>query len=243
MNKLAPVVLYCHGLGATVRDGIALEAKKFVESRGLQFKSIQYRDSECIGHIWNVDNWLQDLLVNINECTKRRQLCILFGWSAGCHCILRATLLKPKAICGLMLLSPGVGLNLKSYINAIMPQYWDDILADKNVPHPTFSNTTPKTLINRQCLQHFADTCVSNQMKSIAIHCPVRIMHGSDDKVVPLRNVRNFKSKLESNDVILSVINGMGHYLSLTIEFEELFDSLLQSVYKSMERMNGHRFL
>ncbi|VBB33531.1 unnamed protein product [Acanthocheilonema viteae] len=160
--------------------------------------------------------------MNIDECSKQQR--------AGCHSVLRAALLKPQAICGLMLLSPGVGLTLKSYIQIVMPQFWEEILAEKNVPHPSASKYLPPIMVNRQCLQHFVDTCVSNQMKSIPIHCPVRIMHGSDDKVVPLLNVKKFKEKLESKDVVLTVIDGSGHYLPFATEFEELFDSLLCSV-------------
>ncbi|VDO37557.1 unnamed protein product [Brugia timori] len=237
MNKLTPVVLYCHGLGATVQSGIALVAKKFVESRGLQFKSVEYQNSGRKNCIWNVDDWLNDLLVSINECSKQQRLCLLFGCSAGCHSILRATLLKPQAICGLILLSPGVGLNLKSYIHIVMPEFWEKILAGKNVPHPSAGKNIPPIMINQQCLQHFVDTCISNRMASIPIHCPVRIMHGSDDKanlnfekIVPLSNVKKFKEKLESKDVILSIINGSGHYLPIATEFEELFDSLLGSL-------------
>ncbi|OZC07520.1 hypothetical protein X798_05450 [Onchocerca flexuosa] len=81
-----------------------------------------------------------------------------------------------------MLLSPGVGLSLKSYIHTVMPQFWEKILAGKNVPHPSVEHR-PSILVNRQCLQHFVDTCISNRMTSIPIHCPIRIMHGSDDKI------------------------------------------------------------
>ncbi|CAG9535831.1 unnamed protein product [Cercopithifilaria johnstoni] len=237
MNKLTPIVLYCHGLGATAQSGIALIAKEFIESRGLQFKSIEYRNFGYKNYIWNVDDWLNDLLINIDECSKQQRLSLLFGCSAGCHGILRATLLKPQAICGLMLLSPGVGLSLKSYIHTVMPQFWEKILAEKNVPHPSIAKHFPPIMVNRQCLQHFVDTCVCNRMTSIPIHCPVRIMHGSDDKIVPLLNVKKFKEKLESKDVILSAIHGSGHYLQLATEFEELFDSLLCSVQQTDNRI------
>uniref|UniRef100_A0A0R3S0P3 Hydrolase_4 domain-containing protein n=1 Tax=Elaeophora elaphi TaxID=1147741 RepID=A0A0R3S0P3_9BILA len=238
MNKLAPIVFYCHGLGATAQSGTALLAKKFVESRGLQFKSIKYRNFDCKNYIWNVDDWLNDLLMNIEECRKQQRLSLLFGCSAGCHSILRATLLKPQAICGLMLLSPGVGLSLKSYIQIVMPQFWEKILADENVAHPSsVAEHIPPIMVNRKCLQHYIDTCVNNRMTSIPIHCPVRIMHGSNDKVVPLLNVKKFKEKLESKDVILSVINGSGHHLPFMTEFEKLFDSLLRSVQQADYRM------
>lgn len=59
-----------------------------------------------------------------------------------------------------MLLSPGVGLNLKSYIRVVMPQFWEEIFADKEVPHPTAAEHFPPTMVNRQCLQHFVDVRV-----------------------------------------------------------------------------------
>ncbi|VDM98867.1 unnamed protein product, partial [Onchocerca ochengi] len=121
---------------------------------------IEYRNSECQNYVWNVDDWLNDLLINIDECSKQQRLCLLFGCSAGCHSILRAALLRPEAICGLMLLSPGVGLSLKSYIHTVMPQFWEKILAGKNVPHPSVEHK-PSILVNRQCLQHFVDVSIN----------------------------------------------------------------------------------
>lgn len=84
------------------------------------------------------------------------------GCSAGCHSILRAALLKPQSICGLMLLSPGVGLSLKSYIHIVMPQFWEKILAEKNVPHPSVAKHVPPMMVNRHCLQHFVDVSIIN---------------------------------------------------------------------------------
>ncbi|KAM3720070.1 Lanosterol synthase [Dirofilaria immitis] len=104
-----------------------------------------------------------------------------------------------------------------------MPQLWEKILAEKSVPHPSAEHR-PTIMVNRECLQHFVDTCVSNRMTSIPINCPI----------VPLLNVEKFKEKLESKDVILSVINNSGHYLPLGKEFEKLFDSLICSVQQIM---------
>ncbi|KAM3720069.1 tRNA modification GTPase MnmE [Dirofilaria immitis] len=89
-----------------------------------------------------------------------------------------------------------------------MPQLWEKILAEKSVPHPSAEHR-PTIMVNRECLQHFVD-------------------------IVPLLNVEKFKEKLESKDVILSVINNSGHYLPLGKEFEKLFDSLICSVQQIM---------
>ncbi|MCP9256843.1 hypothetical protein DINM_000068 [Dirofilaria immitis] len=208
MNKLAPIVFYCNGLGATTRSGIVLSAKNF----------IKYRNLNCQNYVWNVDDWLNDLLVNIDECSRQQRLCLLLYTSS--YIIKATSYLWPNA------LSPGVGLNLKSYIHAVMPQLWEKILAEKSV------HILPLNI--GQQLWSIENTCVSNRMTSIPINCPVRIMHGSNDKIVPLLNVEKFKEKLESKDVILSVINNSGHYLPLGKEFEKLFDSLICSVQQIM---------
>uniref|UniRef100_A0A915CBI2 Uncharacterized protein n=1 Tax=Parascaris univalens TaxID=6257 RepID=A0A915CBI2_PARUN len=110
-------------------------------------------------------------------------------------------LLRREMVIALILLSPGVGLSFQNYASTVFPHSISDLLAGKNILHPVALGGVP-ALVNLQCLQHFVDTCVFNSMRSIPVHRPVRIIHGDEDKVVPLRNVRSFVKKLESEDVV-----------------------------------------
>uniref|UniRef100_A0A9J2PVS3 Serine aminopeptidase S33 domain-containing protein n=1 Tax=Ascaris lumbricoides TaxID=6252 RepID=A0A9J2PVS3_ASCLU len=201
---LRAAVLYCHGLGASSTSGIAVAAKNLVESRQLLFKSVQYRDAGSVTRVWSVDRWLEDVLKEIDHSDRP---IILLGNSAGC--VLRAALLRRETVIALILLSPGVGLCFQNYARTVFPHSISDLLAGKNVLHPVALNGAP-ALVNLQCLQRFVDTCVSNSMRSIPIHRPVRIIHGDEDKV------------LISERTVF--------YLQMTRKFEAIFDSLLDAL-------------
>lgn len=239
MNRRGPLVLYCHGLGATPTSGIAFKAKQFIEGRGFPFKSVRYRNIGNLKRIWNVDDWLEDIVTAIDRAERDdSRKVILLGSSAGCHSVLRATLQRPFCISGLFLLSPGVGLDLRSYVDRVLPHAADDLSEGKAVVHPAGKDGISE-LIDAASLQHFAQTCISNRMSRIPIRCPVRILHGSADKVVPVENVKEFVKKLESKDVLLDVLTDVGHYIPMTPRFEEMFDSLCSAILLNYKYPKG----
>jgi dipeptidyl aminopeptidase/acylaminoacyl peptidase len=50
--------------------------------------------------------------------------------------------------------------------------------------------------------------------EQIAIDCPVRLLHGVEDKNVPLDTAFRLMAALRSSDVQLNLIKGGGHRLS-----------------------------
>lgn len=229
MKVIKPIVLYCHGLGGSPNNSFARRIKWLVESRHLDFQSVWYRN---VGpqKLWDVDEWLEDILCHIDRVKlKGFSRTILIGFSGGCHGVLRAAVKKPTDICGLLLLAPGVGLHLESYVKKALPDLAEELLKGKSVLYPPVKDGYP-VLINAECLQKYSEKCISNYMTRIPIQCPVRILHGADDEVVPLKNIKRFMKKLESKDIEKKVLPGIGHFISITADFEALFDSLLAAV-------------
>jgi pimeloyl-ACP methyl ester carboxylesterase len=56
----------------------------------------------------------------------------------------------------------------------------------------------------------------------IAIHCPVRLVHGDRDEDVPLDIAFRLKDRLRSGDVQVTVIKGGGHRLSAPHEIDAI---------------------
>jgi len=56
----------------------------------------------------------------------------------------------------------------------------------------------------------------------IAIHCPVRLVHGDHDEDVPLDIAFRLKDRLRSGDVQVTVIKGGGHRLSTPHEIDAI---------------------
>jgi len=60
----------------------------------------------------------------------------------------------------------------------------------------------------------------------IAIDCPVRLLHGEHDEVVPVGVPLKLLARLRSADVQLTLVKGAGHRLSEPRELDALFRSL-----------------
>jgi dipeptidyl aminopeptidase/acylaminoacyl peptidase len=56
----------------------------------------------------------------------------------------------------------------------------------------------------------------------VAVHCPVRLVHGNADQDVPLEIVMRLMKQLRSADVQLNVIKGGSHRLSEPHEIETI---------------------
>uniref|UniRef100_A0A0N5AE88 Hydrolase_4 domain-containing protein n=1 Tax=Syphacia muris TaxID=451379 RepID=A0A0N5AE88_9BILA len=182
MSIFRPLVLYCHGLGASPNNRFAQQLRCLVESRKLSFQSVQYRHVGA-NKLWDVNEWLKDILSCIdNAKSKGFSSNILIGFSGGCHAVLRATIERPDDISGLLLLAPGVGLSVQSYVAATMPHLADELYRGEAVLIPALKDGFP-VLLNRRCLEEYAEKCVSNSMTRIPIKCPVRVLLGGDDKV------------------------------------------------------------
>lgn len=62
----------------------------------------------------------------------------------------------------------------------------------------------------------------------IAIDCPVRLIHGDADEVVPLEVARRTARQLRSADVQLTIVKGGGHRLSERDEIETIVSTVAE---------------
>jgi pimeloyl-ACP methyl ester carboxylesterase len=62
----------------------------------------------------------------------------------------------------------------------------------------------------------------------IAVDCPVRLIHGDQDKDVPATIALRLLARLRSDDVQLKLIKGGGHRLSERHEIEAILRSVAE---------------
>ena len=62
--------------------------------------------------------------------------------------------------------------------------------------------------------------------KPIAIHCPVRLVHGENDSDVPLPVAYRLLQQLRSPDAQLTIVKGGGHRLSEPHEIDAILHTL-----------------
>uniref|UniRef100_A0A914XNB0 Serine aminopeptidase S33 domain-containing protein n=1 Tax=Plectus sambesii TaxID=2011161 RepID=A0A914XNB0_9BILA len=96
----------------------------------------------------------------------------------------------------------------------------------KRVLHPAVKGGY-NACVDLQCLTDYVNSCISNSPSSIPIKCPVRVLHGKKDPIVPYQNSVNFVKKLQSKDVKLQLLDDQGHNIQLIPEVIGMLDDLL----------------
>ncbi|KAK0409219.1 hypothetical protein QR680_004411 [Steinernema hermaphroditum] len=226
-------VLYCHGLGCSPHAEAAKRVSQWVTGRGHQFTSLNYKNPGSPDVLWNVNEWTDDVLEAMDAAPGHRNF-LLVGSSAGCHPVLRATLQRPSQVAGLFLFCPGVGLNL-DYIDRVVPGSLKKLRRGEEMIHPAVPGGNP-ALINLNSLETFAKNCVSSSMNTIPIDCPVSIVHGLVDRVVPFKNSIKLLTQLETKNRQLHLLEGRSHNLPVNKAILEALESLFS---EAEEYSNG----
>uniref|UniRef100_A0A1I7ZZ15 Hydrolase_4 domain-containing protein n=1 Tax=Steinernema glaseri TaxID=37863 RepID=A0A1I7ZZ15_9BILA len=216
-------VLYCHGLGCSPHAEAAKRVSQWVTDRGHQFTSLNYKNPGSTSVLWNVNEWKDDVLEAMDASPGHRNF-LLVGSSAGCHPVLRSALQRPGQVAGLFLFCPGVGLDL-TYIDRVIPGSLKKLRQGAEMIHPAVPGGNP-ALINLNSLETFAKNCVSHSMNTIPIQCPVSIVHGLVDKVVPFQNSIKLLTQLETKNRHLHLLDGRSHNLPVNRAIIEALETL-----------------
>ncbi|KAK6042935.1 hypothetical protein COOONC_19560, partial [Cooperia oncophora] len=209
-------VLYCHGLGSSINNRIGTGLVQYFRNTPHYFERLLYRNPGSPTVLWNVSEWREDIERHGGEW-------VVIASSAGCHAALNAAKNRPQNIRGLFLFCPGVSLSF-NYVDAFFP-------GGKSLIHPA-SRGGHEALINRENLQHYLDTCVTKTEGAIDIRCPVSIVHGTRDELVPYENSIALSKRLLSSDVDLTLIPDGSHFLSVDNVVTEKLDSFLTTVLR-----------
>ncbi|TKR70790.1 hypothetical protein L596_022767 [Steinernema carpocapsae] len=226
-------VLYCHGLGCSPHAEAAKKVSRWVVERGHKFISLNYKNPGSTEIVWNVNDWKDDVIEAMDASPGHRNF-LLVGSSAGCHPVLRSALQKPDQVAGLFLFCPGVGLTM-DYIDRIIPGSLKKLREGHQMIHPAVPGGNP-ALINLHSMQTFSKYCVSTSMNSIPIQCPVSIVHGLVDRVVPFVNSIRLLTQLETKNRQLHLIEGRSHNLPVNREIIKAMDGLFS---EAEEYANG----
>ncbi|WKY04903.1 hypothetical protein Q1695_005705 [Nippostrongylus brasiliensis] len=216
-------VLYCHGLGSSINNRVGVGLVEFFRDTQHYFERLLYRNPGSRTKLWNISEWREDI-----ERRVEGDEWVVIASSAGCHAALNAAKNRPQNIKGLFLFCPGVSLSFK-YVDSFVPGGLAALDSGKTVVHPA-SRGGHEALISRDCLQHFLDTCITKPEGPIDIRCPVSIVHGTHDELVPFENSFSLSKRLLSTDVDLTLIPNGSHYLAVDDVTKEKLSELLAKV-------------
>jgi pimeloyl-ACP methyl ester carboxylesterase len=204
-----PTLMFLPGYASDMEGGKATALDAFAAQRGIGLLRFDYSgtgSSQGRFEEGTLKRWLDEALSALDELTTGPL--IVIGSSMGGWIALHLALLRPKRVQAL------VGI-------AAAPDFTNWGFADGD------------TAVQRGLARGFWESGQALLLLDapIAIHCPVRLLHGENDSDVPLEVSSRTLRALRSADVQLTILKGAGHRLSEPREI----DALLRTVETLLE--------
>jgi pimeloyl-ACP methyl ester carboxylesterase len=208
----APGIVFIGGFHSDMSGNKALYLEDYCRHRGqafVRFDHFGHGASSGEASMGTVGRWTEDAIAVLDSLTQGRQ--ILVGSSMGGWVMLLTALAKPARIHALVgiaaapdftedLLWPRLdaaqGRELQESGAVILPSEYDP------------AGYTYRMSLFEDGKRHFVMRDV------IALECPVRLLHGLKDKAVPWQTSLSLAERLDSRDVVVTLVKGGDHRLS-----------------------------
>ncbi|WP_344699199.1 alpha/beta hydrolase [Sphingomonas limnosediminicola] len=207
-----PTLVFLPGYGSDMEGNKALALDAFAERTGIALLRLDYSgtgSSEGEFRQGTLARWLTEVLAAIDQQTEGPL--ILIGSSMGGWLALHAALQRPDRVQAL------VGI-------AAAPDFTNWGFTAEQAAHLTDEGHLTRTFWESGQQALLLDG-------RIDATCPVRLVHGAEDRDVPLDVAFRTMRALRSADVQLNVIKGGGHRLSEPHEI----DAILRTVQALLE--------
>ena len=208
----APGIVFIGGFHSDMSGNKALYLEDYCRRRGqafVRFDHFGHGASSGDASMGTIGRWTEDAIAVLDSLTQGRQ--ILVGSSMGGWIMLLTALAKPARIDAL------IGI-------AAAPDFTEDLLwprldaAQRRELQESGvvilpSEYDPAGYTYRLSL--FEDGRRHLVMRdSIALECPVRLLHGVEDKSVPWQTSLSLAERFDSRDVIVTLVKDGDHRLS-----------------------------
>lgn len=212
-KKTSPSVVFCSGFKSSRHGNKALALHDYCAEYDLNFVRFDYRahgDSSGEFGECGINEWLEDVIVVVESLTKGPV--ILVGSSMGGWLSLLAALALPERIKGLLLIACAADMT------RYYPARLEGLHAEVDTKGRAFYRVPNRYDDESDYLvyQHLIDSAPPFYLldKPINIDCPVRMLHGAQDDVVPWYRSQSVMKNLTGSDVKLTVLKDGDHRLS-----------------------------
>lgn len=216
----SPTLVFLPGYASDMEGAKALAIDGFGEKLGLGVLRFDYSGTGSSGGKFEdgtLASWLEEALAAIDRLTNGPL--ILVGSSMGGWIALHLALLRPERIRALVGIAAAPDFTQWGFSKdqkALLER--DGRIKEPNPYGPEPSLFT-RALFNSGQRLLLLDG-------EIAIDCPVRLVHGDEDREVPLDVAFRLMRALRSSDVQLNVLKGAGHRLSQPHEIDAILRAL-----------------
>jgi len=227
-----PVVVFCPGYASDMNGTKATALLEICEHERLAMLRFDYSGHGRSGGEFidgSIGSWLEDAAFIISQVVPQQELLIVGSSMGGWIALLLALRLKAQ-LCGLLLIAPAPDFTER----LILPELSADQLHTikmQGVLHRPSEYGEPLPLTWRLLEEGRAHLLLD---APIAVHCPVRILHGMQDADVPWKLSLELAEQLETPDVRLVFVKDGDHRLSRPRDL-----GLLGGTLRSLLLQNG----
>ncbi len=218
-----PLVIWCGGLKSDMEGSKAMYLEEWTKAQGLAFIRFDYfghgmSDGDFIEG--TISRWASDIVAIIDAFCEDGV--VLIGSSMGGWASLLAAMERKDKVEALVLINPAPDFTQKlTYAKWTEAQKL--ILETEGIVYEPSGYDEPyaysKVLMEDGKARQILDD-------TIPLTCPIRILQGADDSVVPPAHSRLIVEVVESEDVTYTVVKGGDHSLSRESDLKLLSDVL-----------------
>ncbi len=215
-----PGVVFLGGFASDMTGTKAIALEAWCRAEGLAFVRFDY-----LGHGRSsgrfadgmIGRWADDALAVLDALTEGPQ--VLVGSSMGGWIMLLAALARPRRVAGLV----GVAA-APDFTEDLMWVTWDEatrarLMRDGAIELPNAYGEAPTT-ITRALIEDGRRHLLLGA--PIPIRCPVRLLQGMADPDVPWPTALRLAERLESSDVVVTLIKDGDHRLARDQDLDRL---------------------
>jgi len=222
-----PGVVFLGGYASDMTGTKATFLDAWCRERGrayLRFDYLGHGQSSGRFEEGTIGRWTDDALAAIDALTEGPQ--ILVGSSMGGWIMLNVALQRPERIAGLVGIAAAPDFSQDIWWS-LSPQDQDRLESQGTLP---ISEGEESLIVSHAFIEDGRDHLVMR--RPMAISAPVRLLQGMEDDAVPLPTAHRIAEKLESDDVVVTLIKDGDHRLSRDEDLARLgaaLDELLET--------------
>lgn len=235
-----PGIIFLGGYKSDMTGSKATFLEVYCKKHAIPFIRFDYTGhGESSGEFTDgtMGGWADDAVTILDHVADKTRKHILIGSSMGGWVMLLATLQRPERVAGLLGIAAAPDFSEDLIWDMLKPEHRHRLMLEgvfdmskDYCPDPA-CEPDPYPVSMRFIEE--ARSHLLMKRDSIAIACPVRLLHGMQDKDVPYQTSLKLAEKLERTDVVVTLVKDGGHRMSTPEQLamlEREVDALLLSV-------------
>lgn len=207
-----PGVVFCGGFMSDMTGSKAVFLEDFCKKRGQAFIRFDYTGHGASSGKFTdgtIGSWTQDALDVIDNLTEGPQ--ILIGSSMGGWVAMLATLARPDRIAGLIGIAAAPDFTEEMYYGTLTDDQKRE-LDENGIIHMPSDYGDPYPITEALVKEARRHLLLGGEL--VDIRCPIRLLHGKEDNVVPWGKSLRISKVVAAKDVEVRFLDSGDHSLS-----------------------------